>query len=76
MSCGADCPDRKIETKPQVQSENPSPLPDLRAAPGVLPEIRPVPDLFSQSGIEGGDSGCHQVQLVEDLSLGGAKKWG
>ena len=70
-TCGPDCFDRQIQEKAQIQSARLSPLSGLRAAAGVLPEIRPLPDLFSEPGLAGGNSRGYQVELVKEFFQGG-----
>ncbi len=61
---GAKVPDRQGEKKQQVFHAELQPVSHMREVQGLSQEVRNLPNLLSQHGLEGRDTGCGEVQLV------------
>ena len=61
---GEDFAESQTEAQAQVQVPGLSPLPTLRSPAGLLPQVRPLPDLPARGGASGLHPGHDQVKLV------------
>ncbi len=57
----------QIAEKTKISGQGIQPMPRVRPAACVSEKVRHVPNLFQGTGVVGGNSWSHQIQLVDDL---------